>query len=46
MNWDMKNTIDLNSLLLNQQEQAQNGNLEDSQIEILIDLVHSKGDIY
>ena len=44
INWDMKNTIDLNSLLLNLQEQAQNGNLEDSQIEILIEFVKSAHD--
>lgn len=40
----MKNTIDLNSLLFYLQEQAQNGNLEDSQIEILIESVKSAHD--
>lgn len=44
MNWDMINTVDLNSLLFYLQEQAQNGNLEGSQIEILIESVKSAHD--
>lgn len=40
----MKNTIDLNSLLFYLQKQAQNGNLDDVQIEILVEFVKSAHD--